>query len=41
MLDQTPPQLGREGIKEGEDGKKGGGGGGNYLREAIISNISI
>ena len=28
-------------MKEREDGEKGGGGGGNYLREAIILNISI
>ena len=30
LLDQTPLQLDREGIKEGEDGKKGGGG--NYFK---------
>ena len=27
LLDQTPLQLDREGIKQGEDGEKGGGGG--------------
>ena len=45
LLDQTPLQLDREGIKRGEDGKKGGGRlfeGGNYyfkyfrLRAEII-----
>ena len=45
LLDQTPLQLDREGIKEREGGKRGGGGrlseGGDYfqyfrLRGAII-----
>ena len=35
-MDQIPLELDREGIKEREDG-----GGGDYLREAIIGNISI
>ena len=38
MLDQIPLQLDREGLKEREDGERGGG---DYLREAIISNISF
>ena len=40
LLDQIQLQLDREGIKEREDGE-GGGGGSDYLREAIILNISI
>ena len=39
FLDQIQLQLDREGIKEREDGERGGGG--DYLREAIILNISI
>ena len=39
LLDQIQLQLDREGIKEREDGE--GGGGSDYLREAIILNISI
>ena len=38
FLDQIQLQLDREGIKEREDGERGGG---DYLREAIILNISI
>ena len=36
-MDQIPLQLDRERIKEREDGE----GGGDYLRGAIISNMSI
>ena len=37
MLDQIALQLDREGVlKEREDGERGGG---DYLREAIISEI--
>ena len=38
-LQDTSIHLDREGIKEREDGKKGGAG--DYLREAIVLNISI
>ena len=38
LVDKIPPQLDREGIKEGEDGERGRG---DYSRVAIILNISI
>ena len=34
-MDKIPPQLDREGIKEGERGR------GDYSRVAIILNISV
>ena len=32
-------KVGREGIKEREEGKRGGGG--DYSREAVILNVSV
>ena len=41
MLDKIQLQLDREEAKEREHGELGGEGQYYYLREAIISNISI
>ena len=35
-------KVGRERIKEREEGKRGEGGGkGNYSREAVVLNVSV
>ena len=34
-------KVGREGIKEREEGKRGEGGGGNYSREVVILDVSV
>ena len=42
LLDQTPLQLEREGMKEREDGERGGVGDGiDYSRKAKIFNIPL
>ena len=34
-------KVGREGIKEREEGERGEGGGVDYSREAVILNVSV